>query len=356
MKNKRIFIAPLNWGLGHATRCIPIIHRLNELGNEVIIGADGDILQLLQKEFPKNAFIPFPGYNISYPKNGNMTLHFLKLLPNIIRTIKSENRYLKQIVEKHQIDGVISDNRFGLYHSSVPCVYITHQLNIQSPFLQKILNFIHHHFIQKYNFCWVPDFKENGLGGALSKSNKKLKNIHFINPLSRFKDIKLENHTTIKWDVLAIVSGPEPQRSLFENILTEQLSKYNGKCLLIIGKPADKQTNKQLNNLTIVNHLNSVELAREMNQSSVIISRSGYSTIMDVYYLQKKAIFIPTPAQPEQVYLASYLMKNGCFYSVSQDKLNIELALQEANHYKGFEKKIVDDSFNQAIQVFLAKI
>ncbi len=166
----RVLIAPLEWGLGHATRCIPIIKELLLNGAEVLIAAEGAAESLLKNEFPNLAYLPLMGYRMKYSRKKSF-LHFklLAQLPKIFFAIRKEYQWLKKIIIEHQIDAVISDNRFGLYHKKVKCIYITHQLLIKTgnSITEKIAQKYHYGFIKKYSECWVPDFKENGLGGGI---------------------------------------------------------------------------------------------------------------------------------------------------------------------------------------------
>ena len=210
----KILVAPLDWGLGHATRCIPIIKYLLEKKCEVVIGADGRPLQLLQKEFSALEFVVMPGYNISYPKDGSMVLKMAIQIPKILTGIKHEHELLKKIIKEKKIDAVISDNRFGLWSGEVPCVFITHQLMVKSPFGEKIIHQLNKNYISKYSECWVPDHSgENNLSGDLSHKFSLPKNVKFIGALSRFTN---EFILQKKYDLLIILSGPESQRTVFE--------------------------------------------------------------------------------------------------------------------------------------------
>lgn len=332
MKKKKILIAPLDWGLGHATRCIPIARALEEEGFEVLFCAASRSLELLMKEFPKNQFIKLEGYNVSYPKNGWMIISMLFQSLRILNKIRKEHQELKQIVRDFEINGIISDNRYGMFHKTIPSVFITHQLNIQSPIFSKLIRKINFWFINKYQECWIPDTEKNTLSGKLSLY--KAPKLSFIGPLSRFKKLK----ATEKIDILAIVSGPEPQRTIFENLLKKQLLKSEKNCLLVLGKTESEKI-EHLKNLTIINHLASEELNQAICNSEIIISRSGYSTIMDLASLNKKAIFIPTPGQTEQLYLATLFSEQKIAYAQHQHLFNLEKAMEESENFNGFDIK-----------------
>ena len=332
----KILIAPLEWGLGHATRCIPIINELIKQNCEVFIAAEGATYSLLKQEFPSLTFLPLMGYRMKYSrKKYSLPWKILAQLPKIAFTIYKEHQWLRKIVKKYKIDAVISDNRFGMYHTKIPSVYITHQLLIKTgnAFTERIAKRIHYYFINKYNECWVPDFAQrtpdgvNGLAGELSHPKKLPQNVKYIGCLSRFQ----LNYSEKKYDLLISISGPEPQRTIFEDQILNDLKSYSGKVLFIRGLPEKSEELKCENPLVeIKNHLSAKQLNEAILQSDMILSRCGYTTIMDLIKLQKKAILIPTPGQTEQEYLAKYLMENKMFYTIIQKDFVLQNSLQQA--------------------------
>jgi uncharacterized protein (TIGR00661 family) len=333
-KKQRILVAPLDWGLGHATRCIPIIKELLEERCEVLIAAKGSIQTLLQREFPELIFLPLDGYKMHYnDKKTSFRLSVFLQLPKLIFSILNEHIWLKKIVKRHKINAVISDNRFGLYHSNIPSIYITHQLSIKTgnKFLDKIAQKIHYWFINKYSACWVPDFKEvNTIAGDLSHPDKLPLNVQYLGCLSRFeKKFGIEK----KYNLLIILSGPEPQRTIFEKIILKQLQDYKGIILFIRGLPGTILIETTNNNLEIINHLAAAELNIAIEQADLVISRSGYTTIMDLIKLQQKAILVPTPGQTEQEYLAQYLMQQNIFYCDQQDSFSLNSLVSKAENF-----------------------
>ena len=321
---KRILVAPLGWGLGHASRCVPIAKTLEKEGFEVVFAASNRPLELLIQEFPKNDFIKLEGYNVKYPKNGQMAISMLSQSYKIWRGIKREHTILQQIIDDYNIDGVISDNRYGLFSKKVPCIFVTHQLQIQAPIFSEILQNINFKYIQKFDECWIPDSDNHQLSGRLSIANNSPFKCQYIGALSRFERLEKTEHL----DVLAIVSGPEPQRSIFEELLKKQLIASKLKALLVLGKTEENKEEK-IRNLKIVSHLNAKSLNQQMVNANVIISRSGYSTVMDIAKLHKKAIFIPTPGQTEQLYLAKYFYDKNMAFAIHQKELDIHNALQK---------------------------
>jgi uncharacterized protein (TIGR00661 family) len=326
---KRILVAPLDWGLGHASRCIPIAQALEQEGFEVVFAASGRPLSLLTQEFPNNDFIKLEGYNIRYPKSGNMIGSMLSQSIKIWKGIRQEHRLLQQIIEDYNIDGVISDNRYGLYSYKVPCVFITHQLNIQSPIFSEFIKKTNFKYINKFDECWVPDDENHSLSGQLSKEVDAQLTCRFIGALSRFNALKKDEDL----DILAIVSGPEPQRSLFEELLKKQLIASQKKALIVLGK-TEEENDEQIEKLKVVSHLNANDLNQAMANADVVISRSGYSTVMDIAKMNKRAIFIPTPGQTEQLYLAKYFYEKKTAFAMHQREFDLEKALERS---KGFE-------------------
>jgi uncharacterized protein (TIGR00661 family) len=336
LRKPRILISPLDWGLGHATRCIPVIRELLKQGAEVWLSGEKSQEKLLKTEFPDLPFLPLTGYRVHYARSplGLVKSIFFQV-PKIIKAIKQENAWLKKMVDEHSLDGIISDNRYGLYHSAIRCVFITHQLTIKSSlgkWSEKILQRRNYSYLNRFTECWIPDTPgENNLAGELSHPEKKpIIPLHYIGTLSRFE---IKNIPEEKGRLLIILSGPEPQRSLLENKIIKEISNYNGTATVVRGLPDAISFIPSTNMIRFYNHLPSAELNKEMQEADYVISRSGYSTVMDVVKLQKKSILIPTPGQTEQEYLASYLSKKQIAYSTSEKEFFLTDALQNAGKF-----------------------
>ena len=350
----RVLVAPLDWGLGHATRCIPIILTLIEQGCEVIIAADGPVKNLLQKEFAQVEFLPLRGYDIAYSRKKSwFGIKILSQFPKIFLRIRAENKWLKKAVGQYKIDAVISDNRPGLSHPAIPCIYITHQLLIKTGyrFTEWIAQKIHYHFINKYSSCWVPDWQgKNNLAGALSHPLRLPQiPVTYIGPLSRFKNSRADT----KYDCCFLLSGPEPQRTIFENIVLKELETIQLKAVVIRGLPEETVVPvSQKTGVEILNHLPATALEKCLLQSKLIIARSGYSTIMDMVKLQKKSVLIPTPGQTEQEYLAAYLQNKKIFYSVGQQGISLEEVLKNVQRFPFSSFNTTDGAANETIKNF----
>jgi UDP-N-acetylglucosamine transferase subunit ALG13 len=354
----RILIAPLDWGLGHATRCIPIISTLIKQDCIVIVAAEGQIKALLQNEFPDLQFIELKGYHIQYSRSANrMPVKLLLQLPKILYRIYAENRWLKKAVTENNISAVIADNRMGLFHRKIPAVYITHQLTIKtgSRFTESIAQKIHYHYINKFSACWVPDAEGKlNLAGALSHP-AILPNVlvTYLGALSRFEKRDVEK----KYELCIILSGPEPQRTVFEKIILKDLNKVEGKVCLVRGLPGETET-LQFNNssIEIKNHVAADELNNIILQSKIIVSRCGYSTVLDLVKLQKKAVLVPTPGQTEQEYLGSYLQSQKLFYCVEQNGFSLHEALKSAAAFEFSVLAITANDHKNVIENFVATL
>ena len=349
---KRILVAPLNWGLGHATRCIPIINALIAHNFEPIIASDGVALELLKKEFPLLEAINLPSYKVTYSKKGkNFKLKLLKDSPKMLKAIKAEKTQIKDLIKTTQIDGIISDNRLGVYSKKVPSVFISHQLNVLSGSTTWLSSKMHQHIIKKFDECWVPDVSnEPSLSGRLGHLENFRIPLKYLGVISRFNPISIEK----KYDLMVLLSGPEPQRTMLEEQLFEELKTYRGKILFIKGKVETEQVVHLNDHMTVVNFMRSDELETSLNLSEIVLSRSGYTTVLDLAKLGKKAFFIPTPGQFEQEYLAERLDEKGIVPYCSQEHFNIN-QLDRIENYKGFDAITSETDFKALFSLFERK-
>ena len=344
----RILVVPLDWGLGHATRMFPVIRELLARSCDVWLAGEGAQEILLREEFPQLPFLHLDGYRVRYSRSATgLALSIFRQTHKIFRAIKKENAWLKKTVAANDIDAVISDNRFGLYHEMVPCIFITHQLDIKSSlgkWSENILQKRNYRFINRFSACWVPDLPAgfadaenyNGLAGELSHPEKKPTiPVKYIGPLSRFENFSsLSGRDEEKKDhLLIILSGPEPQRSILEDQIIKEISQYTGTATVVRGLPGTTLLIPSGNMIKFYNHLPADKLNKEMSAAEYVISRSGYSTIMDLARLQKKSILIPTPGQTEQEYLAKYLFQKQIAFSVSQKEFTLTGSLAKARQF-----------------------
>jgi len=350
-KSTKILIVPLDWGLGHATRCIPLIHHLISLGCNVVLAGNERTNGLLWNEFPNLDFRALKGYEVQYsPKKWQLPFVLLKQVPRILSIIHEEHQWLENLLENEHFDAVISDNRYGLYTNTIPCIFITHQTSIKVPhlrLLQNLVNKVNQKWINRFSACWIPDDEIHRLSGELS-SIASIRNVQFLGVLSRFGNApKKLNHRS--YEVLVLLSGPEPQRSLLESSVIKQLKQTSIQALIVRGIPAQTEYSSLSKTIDTVNHLNANQLEREIMSSNIIICRSGYTTLMDLVKLKKHAILIPTPGQTEQEYLAKKMQEKKWFLHVEQARFSIEDVLKQ---YNSFDFKSMDElQMDQYIKV-----
>lgn len=346
---KNILVAPLNWGLGHATRCIPIIRALQQTGYTPILASDGAALAMLQKEFPKLQWLELPSYEIEYAKEGkDFKWKMLKNAPKMIDAILAEKKIVKQWVKEYNLCGIISDNRLGVVSKKVPSVFITHQLNVLTGNTSWLTGKLHRQIIRKFTECWVPDSEGIvNLSGKLGHLNDSDLNVRYIGPLSRFEQKALP----FKYDLMIILSGPEPQRGMLEELLTHEVATFDGKVLFVKGVMEKEQRRMQIGNVDFYNFMTSADLEKAFNESKIVLSRSGYTTVMDLTKLGKKAFFIPTPGQYEQEYLAKKLKKDGLVPYAKQENFRIENLL-EIDLYKGLPRIESDIHWKNLFGIF----
>lgn len=337
-QSKNILVCPLDWGLGHATRMVPVIEMLKRKGANAIIAADKRPLEFLKQSFPECTFIKLEGYSPIYSSNNSMALAMLRSFPKILRAATNAKKELQEIIKIHNIQAVISDNRYELSTSKVPSVFITHQLNIQTvgwqiivkPFIDMVIN----NYINKFDEVWIPDLTGDfQLSGKLSNTNKLSSKLFKIGLISRFSDDKVRKKPKTV-NILILLSGPEPQRTILEEMLLAEALKTKLKIVMLLGKP-DENINRDINNVKLISHLPDEEFASLIQASDFIISRPGYSTLMDLSNFGCKAVFIPTPGQTEQEYLAKRLLDKGIAFSKTQNSFNLAEAIANQGNYAG---------------------
>lgn len=333
----KTLITPLDWGLGHATRCVPVIRAMMDKGHEVFVASSGSALMLLKQEFPALQFFELSSYDPIYSSNGWLVGKLLSQVFKFFNAINTEHRQIQHLINEYHFDLIISDHRYGCYSKNVKSIFITHQVNFLFSGFWKwggwLVNRWHHTKMKNFHSVWVPDLADSFLSGELSKSNLEM--VTFIGPLSRFS-VPVEDSKR-KYDLLVLISGPEPQRTIFESLVKKQLEKTAMRSLIVKGKPNGREELSPEASITEANHLSAPQLQQTIEQSEFILCRSGYSTVMDLANLKKKnVIFVPTPGQPEQEYLAWKFKSEGIAHSVEQRDLAIEKDMKLARGFKGF--------------------
>ena len=321
----RILMAPLDWGLGHAARCVPIIRSLLELGAVPVIGADKGPLTLLRAEFPQLEHVRIPGMEVRYGRGRSQAWAMTKQFPAMLRQVREEHKLFDHLRQRLRLDAVISDQRFGLCAADIPSVLITHQVFPFSPLAQGLGRCINRQHIDRFDRCWIPDRESApGLSGELSHGGNMPRNARYIGPLSRFAELPAPADTE-PHRVVAVISGPEPQRTIFKQLVLSQLASIEGRHLVVTGDPGSGEVHQE--NIRILGHLNAEALCKAMKNAELIVGRTGYTTLMDLDAIGRGALLVPTPGQPEQEYLGR-LHTQKSFHTVQkQHRLDIASAL-----------------------------
>jgi len=335
-ESKKLLIAPLDWGLGHTSRCVPIIRYLLQQGHMVCFAGNKWQRNYMCKCVGPIETIHLDGYNISYGnKPWALKFTILRQVPSIFKTIKQENKWLNELLSQRHFDAVISDNRYGLFNSKVPSYIICHQLQIISgagSMVDMVLQKLHYKLLNKFQATWVPDVKAtHSISGKLGHPNNLPLKCHFIGPLSAYSNMPANNRQSLP--LLVILSGLEPYRQQLSNILWLQICSLGIKTVFIEG------SNTAIPKANVPNHiqyhlqLSTTEIQPLMALANIVICRSGYSSIMDLIAMGKMAILIPTPGQTEQEYLANFHLKEGNFLSATQKGFQLSKFLQLAQNF-----------------------
>jgi uncharacterized protein (TIGR00661 family) len=305
-KNKKIIFTVLNWGIGHATRSIPLIHQLQKNGNEVLIISDGEALNVLKISFPDQEIKEIPSYNISYPQKGSFTLGMLRQSFQIIKAIKSEKEAITLIAKSFRPDILISDNRYGCYLEDVPSYIITHQLQLmyKNPLKKWLSHLIINYLVRPFDAIWIPDHASINLSGAMTHPKMVIPK-YFI---GLHTSLKIED-TPLKNSVMIMLSGPEPRRSQLENTFLELIPKVSdSNFILVAGNFKKPYHTYQKANLEYHSFLDRTQIAEKLGLAHTVFCRSGYTSLMDLFCNGFQNIYcIPTKGQIEQEYLAKYL-------------------------------------------------
>jgi len=349
----RILFAVLDWGLGHATRTLPLIQEARRQGAQPVVASAGDTGRYLRQEVPALPYIELPAYAIRYPYQ-NMVANMALQLPKIAHTAIKEHRKVERLIPAHGIQAIVSDNRFGCWSGSVPSVFVSHQLQLRmpTPALSRVANRLNRYFLQRYDQCWIPDLPgEESLSGSLSVAPRGLEHRH-LGLLSRFTDTKpaLPKEQV---DLLVLLSGPEPQRTYLEKELLPQLREMPGRKVLVRGTMGGKKVTA-LDGFLVHDYLSGGPLGPLLAAAKVIVCRSGYSSLMDLSAFGKRALLIPTPGQTEQEYLAQRLLKQDRAAVQQQGAVNLREGLKAAKRCKGLMVKGEGGRVTAAIQSLIA--
>lgn len=342
-RRSTILLSPMEWGLGHASRCIPVLdHLIHQIQARVIVAANGPQAALIRAEFPSLPIVPIPSYSIRYRKyRAGTVIRLAFSLPHLARTIRAENQWLRGFCRDNQVDAIISDNRYGLWHPEIPSYLITHQLAVKSPlgaWSEAPVRRQIYRYINRFTACWVPDYpeKDRSMAGDLAHPRQVPETpVHYIGPLTRIRPqqagapLIIGTTSLHQIQLLVILSGPEPQRTILEQRVIHAWKQNPGRSLLLVrGLPhLPISPLPELPNAVVVNHLETDQLSQAIANSSAVLSRSGYSSIMDLLPHHSNIWMVPTPGQTEQEYLALYLSGKGRIQAQQQDQFDLSRIL-----------------------------
>ncbi|WEK37091.1 MAG: glycosyltransferase [Candidatus Pseudobacter hemicellulosilyticus] len=456
-----ILLSALDWGLGHTTRCIPLIQALQDCGCTVTVAGNPGQQALLRAEFPHISFVDLAGANLRYGHSRRGTLaRLLWQLPRLYASIRKEQRWLKGFLQQNPVDAIIADNRFGLYARGIPSIFITHQLAVKTgfgPLADWLAQRLNYRFIRRFTACWVPDYATApSLAGSLSHPGRLPGlPVHYLGGLSRFqarsapaqdfygqdplaglpdqaldppaanaenadpptilqdqgtgspvakpektgpqdqplspqlpqilfdslspaglfghpsldnghqpklsrgdypswRDVPSGQSTGIHFELLIILSGPEPQRSRLENILLEEINQFPGRVALVRALPGQQEpplTGRP--QLAVFNHLPAHHLQTLIEHASLIVSRSGYTTVMDLLKLRRKAILIPTPGQAEQEFLGQHLHRERLAYCAAQEGFSLAKAITAAEQFEFAIPAFSMEEYRKVVEAFV---
>lgn len=330
-KRRKILYAVLNWGIGHATRSLPIIRELIK-EHDVTVLSTGRSLQLLKSELPHIDFIDQSDYSVKYTKRGGALLFSLFFqIPKILFRLREEHKFTEELIIRHKFDRIISDNRYGVYSESVPSYFITHQIRFKLPgglkFFEPLSEWFNRSYFRNYRRVFIPDEKaEVNLSGSLSHGLKFVSNPKIIYA-GILADIDGDEQE-IQSDYLFVISGPEPQRTIFEKKIIEQSKQLEGNKIIVRGVTESDEMYSD-GSTKIYSSVKRDKLTAMIRGAETIISRPGYSTVMELVCYRKKALFIPTPGQTEQEYLARYYKSKGYFSYISQSEMELSRDLAD---------------------------
>jgi hypothetical protein len=328
---KTILASPLEWGLGHTVRMVPFIRKAIADGHRVILASDGLSLQFLRNHFPGLPWVVMPFYPVRYPAGSHFFSFLLPQVPGIFRSIRNNHRQVKLLVKEYGITEILSDHRYGLTHKNVHSIFITNQLWLKAPngfrFAERFIYRLHRFALRKFSEIRIADHAgEPNLSGLLTHPPRLPKTALYIGPVSRFQDVEpVRPGFAQPFKVLALVSGPEPQRSIFEKLVLEKLLHENAPSVILRGlppsTPGEPPAVRDQGPVMLIDHAVDGHIAWYILHASKIICRPGNSTLSDLTFLGRTALLVPTPGQTEQEYVARHLEKQGKFTACMQDEL-----------------------------------
>ena len=306
---RRILLSPLNWGLGHVSRCIPLINELLSLENTVIVAGDKDQQAVFRQYFPDLKYIDHEGYPFNFKGEGRFESDLLRQFGKLKMRLRQESVQAEKYVEEHDVDIVISDHRYGFRSPKAYNILLTHQLNLPLKWYESWVQNWHYRLIREFHEIWVPDHEDSPLSGKLSHNSKQF-NVTYIGNLSRFSLYPCDEEKEIP--VVAIISGP----NVYGKQLLQEIINNDNEIIVIAPRGVLKELNLSEKRFVASDDWKSCDAL--IRKAERIISRSGYSTLMDIKHLGANCELIPTPGQREQIYLKQLWDENAVCLSTSQ--------------------------------------
>ena len=352
----KIIYAVCSWGLGHATRSLPVIRALVSEHNEVTVISNGRSLEVLRKELGDTVnYADIPDYPMLVSENTRQFIaKSMVYWPVFIKRIEDGLAELQKILRQSHYNCIFSDARYDMYSKKIPSIFMSHQMRIMNPLrirmFERTMERFNMFFFRRFGTVLVPDYKDDSLSGDLSHHLRRIQEdrLHYVGVLSDFRKRRVKKDI----DYLISISGPEPQRSFLEDKLMTQAQDLDGTIVVTLGKAEARSVTKQ-KHLTKYSFVNKDLREELLNRAHLVISRSGYSTIMDLAVIGTKALLIPTPGQIEQEYLSKYHNSLGTFYSVTQDAVSLKSDIQVAKQKAGITREC---DVNKTVETILRLI
>jgi len=295
VEGMNVLISPLNWGMGHVSRSIALITELVQQKNQVYFAGDEDQIRMVRSYHPDIKIIHHLGYPFRFGAKGNFGLDLAFSYPALNKRLKEERKEVEKYVSENKIDLVISDHRYGFLSEKVPSVLLTHQVNLPVKWHEQWVQKIHHNLLAKFNRIWVPDYEDSRLSGDLSKNPGSF-DLEFIGPLSRFKDIDKDRIRDL--EVVIMISGPDVYG---EKFLKKQMKNAELRDAIYLVSPFLKEKFEGESNVIATSDWTQSD--QLILKTKKLIAPSGYSTIMDLEFLNIASDLTPTVGQREQEYL-----------------------------------------------------
>lgn len=322
LTGKKILYGCLDWGNGHIARSVPLILQLQSQGNHVFFMGSPEQQTVLSRYGFTGTFKELPPTGFRFKGDGNFVLEALRNVRIVSKAVRRDQERVSDYAQAHGIDLILSDHRYGVRCDTIPSVFITHQVELP-PKTNPVARWIHRKWMARFNSIWIMDDEQNRLAGTLSRF---VPGSCYIGHYSRFS---LTNSTTESGKVVAVISGPEPYAEQFFNEMVKAANTSQQKWTIVCS--ANYAAAAGLKKGTIL--VNNWKRADEAIASAeYVVSRNGYTTLMDLTVLQKKAILIPTPGQLEQQYLAVLHREHSLWKMVPEHSLMQHLdGIENAN-------------------------